>query len=434
MNEFEKECVKTLQELIRIPTINSNEIKAVRLIQKKLKKEKIKSEIITPEKGRASILITIKGRNPKAKSILLLSHLDVVEAKQENWKEKPFAGIIKKGFIWGRGAIDCKGLVTAQLMAIIKLKREGYQPTGDIKALFTADEESGGKLGAGYLTRKHFNKIKTSVVINEGGGPKINNKYLIQFAEKGNNIIKLIIKGTSTHGSTPQLGDNALIKASKIITKIRKYKPKETINEYLKVTIKNLGLTRVKERLLQNKQLFKRTLKNKKEIASLLLPSLSMTITPTKLETINENINVIPDKCELTLDCRLLPNQTIEQLTKILNKIIGKELIKDVEIKYLKTNKGNASKVNTTHYDKIRKAINKIDPESELLPFMTGYCTDSKYFREKGITCYGFMPFKESKEQTITEAMKTIHGPNERISIKNLIHSTKFFYELLKSY
>ena len=204
-----KEACQYLSDLIKIQTINppGKETPAAEYCKKLLEKEGFQNiEIIESAKERGSIICRWKGTDPSAKKLLLLAHLDVVPADPLNWEKDPFCGEIDDDYVWGRGSLDCKNLVVAEAMACILLKREGFQPKGDILMAFTADEEVGGVMGVGYLTENHWNKIDADYIINEGGGfllpfSKNPKDYLVQTGEKGVFRTIIRVKGKGGHGS-----------------------------------------------------------------------------------------------------------------------------------------------------------------------------------------------------------------------------------------
>lgn len=169
-NELMKETIQILQELIRIDTTNppGNEVKAAEWINNFLSTEGIEAEVIESAPGRGNIISRLNGTGA-GPSLLLLSHIDVVPSQDiEKWEVPPFSGELKDGYIWGRGALDTKCATAAQLMTYIRLYREGFKPKGDIVFAATADEESGGNFGVGWLIEHRFETIKADDVITEG--------------------------------------------------------------------------------------------------------------------------------------------------------------------------------------------------------------------------------------------------------------------------
>jgi len=171
LKEIEEEVTNLLSDLIKINTTNppGNETEAARYLGETLNKEGFNCEFFESASGRGNVITRIKGTGEKP-NLLLLSHLDVVAANPKEWSVAPFGGVVKDGFVWGRGAIDMKSMTVMEVMVMKLLKRYNVQPKGDIILAATADEEKGGEAGAGWLVRNHPEKVQAKYVINEGGG------------------------------------------------------------------------------------------------------------------------------------------------------------------------------------------------------------------------------------------------------------------------
>ena len=189
LRETEEEVTNLLSE-IRINTTNppGNESEAAKYLVENLSRESINCEFFESEPGRGSVITRLRGTGEKP-SLLLLSHLDVVAADRREWSVDPFSGLVKDGFIWGRGALDMKGMTAIEMMTLKLLKRNDVKLKGDVIFAATADEERGGNAGAGYLVDNYPEKILANYVLNEGGGLAIpvkgKNIYTVQQAEKG---------------------------------------------------------------------------------------------------------------------------------------------------------------------------------------------------------------------------------------------------------
>ena len=242
LNNIESEITTFLSNLIRINTTNppGNETDAAKFIAQYLARDGFPCEILESAPGRGSVITRLKGTGEKP-NLLLLSHLDVVAANPAEWSVDPFAGTVKDGYVYGRGAYDMKGMTAVELFTLKLLKQNNIPLKGDIVLAATADEEKGGEEGAGYLLRNHKDKVWCPYVLNEGGGlaipQKNGNVYPMQTAEKGILWFKIKAKGTPGHGSTPNTADNAILRINKVIAKLDSYKPATiyvpTLKEYL---------------------------------------------------------------------------------------------------------------------------------------------------------------------------------------------------------
>src|SRR5438034_2549534 len=208
------EVVKNLQGLIRIDTSNppGNETKAVEFIKAILDKEGISSEIFASDKNRANLVARIKG-NGKRRPLLLMGHTDVVGVEREKWTVDPFGGVIKDGYLYGRGSSDDKGMASACLEVFLLLHRRKVALDRDIIFLAEAGEEGTSTVGIDYMVAQHWDKIECEYALNEGGmiyAPDGKVKYVgIATIEKVPRGFRLVARGTSGHGSIPRQ-DNAI--------------------------------------------------------------------------------------------------------------------------------------------------------------------------------------------------------------------------------
>lgn len=445
--EIMKETIQILQDLIRIDTTNppGNEIRAAEWIHNYLAKEGIDSEVIESAPSRGNVVSRLKGQGT-GPSLLLLSHIDVVPSQdEEKWEVPPFSGELKDGYIWGRGALDTKCATAEQLMTYLKMHREGIKPKGDIIFSATADEESGGRFGVGWLLNNKFEIIKADNVITEGGGQLLPIKtktpnYDIQISEKGIYWTRVKTHGTAGHGSMPgPAKDMAIIKMMKVIEKISHYKPPIIIQDIFKDTVAAMdlpypGLTK---RIFTSKRLMnlgvwlaKKVMKQ--EVDEIIYPLVQNKITPTVLRA-GQKENNIPGLCEATLDVRLLPSFDRNDLYQILKKILGK-MYNEVEFETILDQPGGLTPSKTDFYQKIEQTIGQLDPGAKLIPVLSPGSTDMLFFRSKeGIKAYGFVPVKLGK-LSAREFAAMAHGYNERFSVDNLMLGTRFFYDLVLKY
>ncbi|RLF20366.1 MAG: hypothetical protein DRM97_07725, partial [Thermoprotei archaeon] len=310
-----EDIAQFLSELIRIDTSNppGNELEAAKLVAEKLREYGIESVILESEPKRGNVIARVRGRE-EGPTVLLLSHLDVVPAKPEEWKVHPFSGEIKNGFVWGRGALDCKGGVAVEMFTLIQLAKE-EAIKGTLVFAATADEEKGGLKGVKWLLENRPDLIKADYVINEGGGFEIpvngRSIFTVQTAEKGVYWFKLRFKGTPGHASMPSAYDNAIAKAAKAIDMITRVKPKICPTPHAKKFIESL-LTAMGRGWIAKLLLSPLTA----DIALSRIPDRSKaafieallrnTLTPTVVRG-GYKENIVPSDCELTVDCRLLP-------------------------------------------------------------------------------------------------------------------------------
>lgn len=445
LKEVEQEITYFLSDLIRINTTNppGNETQAANYIAQYLANEGFNTEIIESAPGRGNVLTRLKGTGEKP-SILLLSHLDVVAANPNEWTVDPFGGIIKDGYVYGRGAIDMKSMTAIEVLVMKLLKKNNAKLKGDVVLAATADEEKGGFAGAGYLLQHHREKIWCPCVLNEGGGlaipSKKGNVFTVQTAEKGILWLRIKAKGVPSHGSTPHMADNAIMRMNKVIDKLGNYEAETiyvpTLKQFLAEIAKhNPGLDKTFSRLLANPMQSEKILDNlaKKDraLAEEIRPRTKITITPTMVQGgVKENI--IPSDCEAVFDCRILPGQSVIKTIDLIKELLKNVGIEKLTFETIQAHDGSESTTETPLYSAITRVLREFEPNCGVTPTLTAAGTDSHFFREKGSICYGFQPIipDEPNDQLI----KRMHGIDERITIENLVYGTSMLYETVKRF
>ena len=441
-----KEATKLLSDLIRIDTTNppGNETPAAEFCQKILEKEGFKNiEILESVPGRGNMLCRWKGSDPEAKTLLLLSHIDVVPADAANWERDPFCGDIDGEYVWGRGTTDCKNMVIAEAMAAILLKREGFQPRGDIILAFTADEEAGGDYGIGYIAENYWEKVKADYCINEGGGfllpfGKEPKDYIVQTGEKGVFWTRLRVKGTGGHGSIPlKKKENAMLKIAKITQKLIDYKPPIEISDPIREMARMVSLPGIAKRILTSKRIVRPALKlldkiTGENLSGMVLPFVMDVFNPTGYKA-SEKVNVIPQYVEMDFDCRLLPGHDRETIKKHLRKALGKKLFKEIEIFPIEpTQPATVNSIDNPFWEEVESIMGELHEGAKMVPMLSAGSTDSKFIRERDGYALGICPFRIDPNMSRSEMASMGHGKNERAWIPNLSYSIEFFYRLIK--
>ena len=445
LTEIEQEITRFLSDLIRINTTNppGNETTAANFIAQYLAKEGFKTEVIESAPGRGSVITRLKGSGEKP-NLLLLSHIDVVAANPSEWTVDPFAGTVKDGYVYGRGAYDMKGMTAVEVLTLLFLKRNNITLKGDVVLAATADEEKGGEEGAGFLLMNHKEKVWCPYVLNEGGGlaipQKKGNVYPVQTAEKGILWFKIKAKGTPGHGSTPNMADNAIVRMNKVITKIGEYQPETfyvpTLRQFLTEVAKlNPDLEEYFLRLLanptQSEQILDELAKKDKALAEEIRPRTKTTITPTIIHGgVKENI--IPSDCEAVFDCRVLPGQSVDTTFSIIKGLLQDVGFEKLSFEIIQMHDGNESTTQTPLYTAITSVLREFEPNCGVTPTLTTGGTDSRFFRETGSICYGFHPMRPDEPNDLLE--KRMHGIDERITVENLVFGTSIFYETVRRF
>lgn len=422
---------KVLSELIKINTANppGNETTAARYLAGLLQQAGIDCEIIEPAAGRGSLLARL---GSGSKKLLYMSHLDVVPAG-DGWDFEPFSGEIKDGMVYGRGAIDCKDLAAAGVCAALQLAKEGIPLNGELIIAATADEEQGGELGAGYLTANCPEKIQADFAINEGAPHPLsfNGKviYFIQVGEKGTAWTNIKARGVSCHGSTPALGDNAVVKMSRAVTALAGYQPEIILVPELLSLLKELARIRglnIEPTPYNTDELLEK-LNLDHAFTEMLRAMTRITISPNIIRG-GIKTNIVPDSCEGELDIRILPGQNADYVLQELFKLLGA----GVETALTEYQEPTFTSSQTEPYWLIAELTEELAaPNAVCLPIISTGSTDSKYLRNIGIPAYGIGHMDAGYDPDIST---TMHGYNERTDIKSLYLKTRFLVELARRY
>jgi acetylornithine deacetylase/succinyl-diaminopimelate desuccinylase-like protein len=445
LNGVKQEVTQLLRDLIRIDTTNppGNETQAAIYIAQYLANQGFKTEIIESAPGRGNVITRLKGTGEKP-SLLLLSHLDVVAANPKEWSVDPFVGVVKDGYVYGRGAYDMKCMTAIEIMVIKLLKKNNVKLKGDVILAATADEEQGGEEGAGYLLSHHKEKVWCPYVINEGGGLAFPSKngyvFPVQTAEKGILWLRIKAKGTPGHGSTPNMADNAVMRMNKVIDKLGNYKPQTIYVPTLKEFLAEMGkqdseLQQTFLRLLanpgQSEQILDELAKKDKALAEEIRPRTKMTIAPTMIRGgVKENI--IPSDCEAVFDCRVLPGQKVNETVDLIKGLLKDVGLDKLSFEFIQAHDGSESTAETPLYNIITRVLEEFEPGCGVTPTLTTGGTDSRFFRETGSVCYGFQPMIPDEPNDQLE--KRMHGSDERITIDNLVYGTSILYETVKRF
>lgn len=432
-NKINEEAASLLSSFIQYDTTNppGNERRAAEFLAGILGKDGYQPELLNFNDKRASIVCRLKGSSSEP-PLLLLSHMDVVGAVAGDWKVDPFSGLIKDGYVWGRGTVDCKGMGTMELMAFLILKRAGVIPKRDIILLASADEEAGGDAGVEWVVKNHWDKIAAGYVLNEGGmgikGMFGKDIMMPCFGEKGPLWIKLRARGTSGHGSMPT-AQNPNDKLVYALERIARYETKIILLPEVKSVLLEAGKSMkfpvplIAPLFINNLflNIIRKRLKKMKKVNAIIRNTISITNMRSGFKE-----NVIPSESEAVLDCRLLPGQGKDAFIKELRNIIHDP---DIDIETLQFHAPSESSSKNRFMEVIRKVIAKNHPDVPFYPILGAGFTDSRFFREKGAIAYGFIPCLFTQEE-----IDTMHGINERISLKCLGDGIRNIFDLCREF
>ena len=425
------EAVGLLQTLIRLNTVNppGNETIAAHALRDYLAGHGVECELYARTPERANLVARIPGGD--GPSLAFLSHTDTVVADPGEWSRDPWSGDLADEHVWGRGALDMKNQVAASAVAFASLAREGFEPAGDLVFIAAADEEVGESFGLEWLCAEHPDAVRVEYAVNEGGGERVElggkPYYLCASAEKMTAPFRLRVHGRSGHASAPGIADNALVKAAPLIEALGAYRPEpELIPEVEAFLDAVLGERPPPEQVLAR-------LSEVGAVAvELVEPLLSLTLSPTIIAA-SERRNVIPATCDVTVDCRILPGQTPEDVEPIIRGVLDRTGVGDAdyELEFLERWGGTRSPMETAFWRAIEGWVDGIEPGARLAPVCCAGFTDSHWLRDAfGTVAYGFFPMRTMDPEL---AARLIHSADERVHVDDLELGVEFLRELARS-
>jgi acetylornithine deacetylase/succinyl-diaminopimelate desuccinylase-like protein len=429
--KLEDEAIRICQDLIRIPSVNfgegrGDEEAVANYIVASLADVGIEAKIYESAPKRCNVVARIEGSNPDKPGLVVHGHIDVVPANSADWSVDPFAGEIKDGCIWGRGAVDMKN-VDAMILAIVRdWAQRGYVPERDIVLAFFADEEAGMTFGSRWMTANHPEVFAgCSEAISEVGGFSVTvadgkRLYFIEAAQKGIHWMKLTAQGRAGHGSMMN-DENALTALTEAVAKIGRY---EWPQRYTK-TVRDLfkEIARVTGKVYDEKDL-RPLLKEIGSTARMIGATLQNTANPTMLEA-GYKANVIPGTASAVIDGRFLPGYESE-LNDTVRAIVGP----DISIETISHDIALEVNFDAPLVEAMKAAILAHDPEGIPVPYLMSGGTDNKALSEIGIVGYGFSPLRLPAD---LDFMSLFHGVDERVPIDGLRFGVRVLSDFLES-
>ena len=388
-------------------------------------------EVLEPVAGRGSIVARIEGTDPDAPSLCLMGHTDVVPANPDTWQRDPFGGELVAGDdgvqeVWGRGAVDMLNQTSAMAVAFKRLVASGFRPKGDLVFFGVADEEAGGRIGAGALVDTHADAIVTDYCLTEFGGfstpaPGGGLHVSVGTAEKGGSMLRLTVRGRASHGSVPYGTDNALVTAAEIVRRISVTQGPSRIDDTWRSWVEAQRYDEeLTATLLDPQRLWDAMPTMPRGLAGHAHACTHLTAAPTMVTGApQQKINVIPDSVVVGVDVRLLPEQTEDDVRGFVAGILGDDLAERVEVEFpLGIHAGTASSTDTPLWDSMTRAAQRAYPDAELLPSMASGTTDARWLRPAGVVTYGFGLL--SRKVTPGEFWSRFHGKDERVDLESL--------------
>jgi acetylornithine deacetylase/succinyl-diaminopimelate desuccinylase-like protein len=432
------EATDLLRDLIRNRCVNDGrvesgqETKSVDLLGNYLEGAGLDMERYEPQPGRSSLVARIEGSDPKAPSLLLMGHTDVVPVNPDGWSRDPFGAEIVDGFIWGRGAVDMLNETATMALAFRRLADSGFKPRGTLTYLAVADEEALGTWGARWLVENERDAVYADYVLTESGGfqipTSVGARLPVMVDEKGTYWSKLTVRGTPGHASQPFRTDNAVVTAAEVVRRLHEYRPPTRIHETWRGFVEGMQYPpEFRDALLKDDELrdFAGTLPL--GLSRVVYSCTHTTFAPTVIHG-GTKTNVIPDLVDIQVDIRTLPGETEEDVHRHLREALG-DLYVAVEIEG-NDDPSTASPVDTPLWDTLSSVSGRLVDGSALVPFVMVGGTDNRYFRRAGSVGYGFGLF--SKRLTFEDYATMFHGNDERIDQESLGLCTALWEEVAK--
>jgi acetylornithine deacetylase/succinyl-diaminopimelate desuccinylase-like protein len=428
------DAAATLSRYVQFDTTNppGNEMKAAQWVASQLRGRKITDDVAIhePAPGRGLVIGRIAG-SEALKPLVLSHHMDVVPADPAQWSHQPFAGEASDGYVWGRGAFDDKNMGVIYLLALERLIHQGVAFRRPIVFLAVPDEECGSSHGTGWLVENHLDALNPEWVWDEGGGGftgLIGDSPLfgVAVAEKQTQHLRLIASGEAGHGSMPHENNANTILLS-ALERILKPRPLR-INTVAAAMFRELAKAQrfpisLALRHLDNPLVLKLVgpqLAASREINAMLRDTISLTMLQS-----GSAVNVIPERAEAGIDCRLLPDTDAAQFHRWLETTIDDDRVR-VEI--IDTSAPTEiSPIDNPFLDAVRHALARHVPDAIAFPLQTPAATDSRHYRARNIPAYGFGPFVIDVRE-----VARMHGINERFSIDNLELGIKIACDVIK--
>jgi acetylornithine deacetylase/succinyl-diaminopimelate desuccinylase-like protein len=434
-NVVETETVARLQTIIQFNTTNppGDELPLARYLDDALRGEGIETVLIEPTHNRAQLYARIPGSGAK-RPVILLAHMDVVGVERESWSCDPFAGEIRDGYLYGRGAIDDKGMLAANLVTMLSLQRllakSRDKLSRDVVFIATSDEEGGGEWGMGWLVDQYPQLLDAEFALNEGGRTRIVQDgctYLaVQSAEKISHVVTVTAHGTGGHAAVP-LPDNAIFRLARALEALSHYAEPVMLTDVTRRFFARLAeiwpdpaereamadlvsgdSSRMERgaRVLSRINVFNAVLRN--------------GISPAMLSG-GELHNVIPASAGALLNVRTLPGQSIEKVVARMRAVISEPGV-TLEI----TSHGQeapASDPDSAMFRAIADACHELDPAIAVVPYLSTGVTDSARLRKLGVQAYGILPFPMGEADE-----RRMHAADERVPLKSLHFGTRLIF------
>jgi len=439
LSQLADEAQGWLSDLVRINSVNppGNEAEVAKYISAIFQKEGISNEMIEMAPGRSVVVARLQaGPLPDpSNALLLLAHQDTVGVDVKKWTVDPFAAIVRDGYLYGRGSIDDKAMLAANIATMVELKRSGARLARDVLFLASDDEEQGGPASIKVTIQKYWDKIACAYALNEGGRVMLKDgkvQYVgIEASEKISYNVIVTATGPSGHGSMPR-PDNAVVHLAAAIAKLGTYQVPAQPNTITLRYFEQLSKIEDDEiakwmRALEQPERADLAVKHLSDESPMWNSMLRDTIAPTILQA-GVRVNVVPSEATANLNVRMLPGHSIQELMGQFVKIVN-----DPQIRFqLAPDSGEnspPSELTTPLYQAIERLTPQEFPGAITVPFMETGATDSASLRLHKVQAYGLEPFP-----MIEADSSRIHGDDERIPVDSFHKGVIFLYHVVSDF
>jgi acetylornithine deacetylase/succinyl-diaminopimelate desuccinylase-like protein len=424
------------QQLIEINTTDSvgDTTAAAKAMAERLKAAGFPDEdikVLGPHPRKGNLVARMRGTGAR-KPILLLAHLDVVEAKREDWSFDPFKFLEKDGYYYGRGTSDDKAMAAIFIANLIRFKQEGFKPDRDIIVALTADEEGGDYNGVEWLLKNHPQLIQAEFGINEGGGGAMRDgKKLFNSAQASEKVYQsflLEVKNKGGHSSRP-VKDNAIYQLAAALQRLAAFDFPVNLNEVTRTYFDRLSKIESGETAAAMKGVIQNP-PDAKSVAYLgNIPAYNATMRTTCVATMlqaGHAENALPQTARATVNCRILPTETAESTRETLAKVVGDSSVTITPIREPKPSP--PSPLTAEVMKPIETVTQQMWPGVPVVPIMGTGATDSLYLRKAGIPAYGTSGIFSDMDDS------RAHGKDERIGVKAFYEGLEYLYRLVKTF
>lgn len=428
-------AAEVCRRLVRFDTTNppGRERACVEWIDELLRGHGLETRRIARDPGRPNLVARLPGRG-RAPPLLLYGHVDVVPADPDAWRHPPFEGVIRDGWLWGRGALDMKGGVAMLLTALIRARREGLVPEGDVLLAVLVDEEAGGDAGARFLTEEHpelFDGVRWAV--GEFGGFPLHlggqTFYPVQVAEKGICWMEARIEGRGGHGSFPRRG-GTMSELARFLADLGGREPPHRVTPAARRMVETSAeaadppLDATLEALLDPERVG-RAARELGPAGVLFQGALQNTANATVVRAGSET-NVVPGEARVEIDGRPLPGVGPDALMEEVRDAVGGS----VGLEVIRHERGTEDP-DMELYPLLDDLLREADPDARPFPLLLLGGTDARFFARIGVQTYGFLPLDLPGDFAFLE---TIHAPDERVPVPALEFGTRILVRLLRRY